>query len=151
MKELILVSACLVGEKCRYDGKCLKNEDVLNLTKYFDLIPICPECSGGLKTPRVPAEIKDDKVITQDGKDVTSSYQDGAYWAQSIASIYKIKLAILKENSPSCGTHFIHDGTFSGKLVEGKGITVKKLESLNVKCISEDQVKELMEEKENDI
>lgn len=148
MREKILVSACLCGENCRYDGKCQKNDDVLSLTKYFDLIPICPEQSGGLKTPRQPSEIQGDKVISKDGKDVTSNYNDGAFWATSIAQIYKIRFAVLKENSPSCGTHFIHDGTFSGKLIQGKGVTVKKLENINVKCFSENEINKLSEEKE---
>lgn len=148
MKEKILISACLIGDNTRYDGKSCKNDDVLKLTKYYDLIPICPEVNGGLKTPRDPSEIKGNKVISSKGKDVTSYYQDGAFLAESICHLFSIKLAILKENSPSCGVNFIHDGTFSGNLIKGKGITTERLEKLGVKCITENQINELIEYKD---
>lgn len=146
MKEKILVSACLIGENCRYDGKNSLNKDVLALTKYYDLIPICPEVSGGLKTPRYPSEIKDGKVINSKGKDVTDNYNDGAYWASTVARLQNIKLAILKEKSPSCGTHKIHDGSFSGKLIDGKGITTIKLEKAHIKVINEEEASLLLKE-----
>ena len=144
MKEKILVSACLIGEHCRYDGKDNLVKEVLELTKYYDLIPICPEVSGGLKTPRIPSDIQGDKVVNKKGLDVTTQYNDGAYWASSIAQIYHIKLAILKEKSPSCGSKLIHDGSFSGKVIPGKGITTKRLEKMGVKVISEEEVPELL-------
>lgn len=144
MKEKILVSACLIGEICRYDKKDLKNSSVLKLTKYYDLIPICPEISGGLKTPRRPSEIQGDKVVTDKGRDVTDNYHDGAYWASQIVRMYHIRLAIMKEKSPSCGVHSIYDGTFTGKLIEGSGITSRKLKSMGVKVINEDEAKELL-------
>lgn len=144
MKEKVLISACLVGENCRYDGKnCLKKE-ILELARYYDLIPICPEVSGGLKTPRHPSEIVDDKVMTIKGRDVTDNYHDGAYWASSIVRMYHIKLAIMKEKSPSCGVHQIHNGKFDGGLVDGQGITTKKLLSLGVKVINEGEALELL-------
>ena len=146
MKEKILVSACLIGENCRYDGKNSLNKDVLALTKYYDLIPICPEVSGGLKTPRYPSEIKDGKVINSKGKDVTDNYNDGAYWASTVARLQNIKLAILKEKSPSCGTHKIHDGSFSGKLIDGKGITTIKLEKARIRVINEEEASLLLKE-----
>lgn len=146
MKEKILVSACLIGENCRYDGKNSLNKDVLALTKYYDLIPICPEVSGGLKTPRYPSEIKDGKVINSKGKDVTDNYNDGAYWASTVAILQNIKLAILKEKSPSCGTHKIHDGSFSGKLIDGKGITTIKLEKARIRVINEEEASLLLKE-----
>lgn len=144
MKEKILVSACLIGENCRYDGKNTLTKEIRDLAKYYDLIPICPEVSGGLKTPRHPAEIVNGKVVTIKGRDVSDNYHDGAYWASSIVRMYHIKLAILKERSPSCGVHQIYDGSFSGKLIAGKGITTRKLESLGVKVINEDEAKELL-------
>lgn len=148
MKEKILISACLIGENCRYDGKnCLK-KDLLSLSKYYDMIPICPEVSGGMKTPRFPSEIKNGSVINSKGKDVTDFYHDGAYWASSIVRIYNIKLAILKERSPSCGVHLIHNGNFDGKVIEGKGITTQRLEKLGVKVINEEEALNLLKELE---
>lgn len=147
MKEVILVSACLIGENCRYDGKNSLCNEIKELAKYYDLIPICPEVSGGLKTPRHPSEIVDGRVVTQKGRDVTSNYQDGAYWASTIVRLKHIKFAILKERSPSCGVHQIHNGKFDGGLIPGKGITTKKLEQMGVKVINEIEAKELLKEK----
>lgn len=148
MREKILVSACLTGENCRYDGKNNRNDSVMKLAKYYDLIPICPEVNGGMKTPRAPSEIKGDKVVSITGKDVTQFYNDGAYWACSIARIYHIKLAVLKEKSPSCGCKLIHNGLFDGKVIPGKGITVRKLEQMGVKVIDEDDVIDLLKQLE---
>lgn len=149
MREKILVSACLIGENCRYDGKNNKTNEILELTKYYDLIPICPEVSGHLKTPRRPSEIQGDRVVMNNGKDVTDNYNDGAYFAYSIARLYNIIIAILKESSPSCGVHLIHNGKFDGGKVEGKGITTRKLESLGVRVLNEDEAKELLKQKKN--
>lgn len=151
MKEKILISACLLGQKVRYDGKSKEVKGLIELTKYYDLIPMCPECSGGLKIPRVPSEIVNDKVLSKSGRDVTSNYNDGAYMASTICRLYHIKLAVLKERSPSCGTHFIHDGSFTDKVIEGQGITARKLTSMGVKCINEDEALALLEslKKEN--
>ncbi len=144
MKEKILISACLVGENCRYDGESKLNKAILRLTKYYDLIPICPETSGGLKTPRHPCEIKDGKVYTSKGRDMTEHFNDGAYWAYMIVKKYNIHLAILKEDSPSCGVHEVYDGTFTGKKIPGEGITTKKLRSLHVKVINEKEALDLL-------
>ncbi len=144
MKEKILISACLIGENCRYDGSNKLNKELLKLTKYYDLIPICPEISGGLKTPRHPNEIKDGKVYTSKGRDVTDHFNDGAYWAYMIVKKYNIHLAIMKEGSPSCGVHEIYDGTFTGKKIPGEGITAKKLRSINVKVINEKEALDLV-------
>lgn len=149
MKEKVLVSSCLIGEKCRYDGKDNKKDNVLKLTKYFDLIPICPEVNGGLKIPRTPSEIKDNKVISKTGQDVTEFYNNGAYLAETISRLYNIKLAILKEKSPSCGSKFIHDGNFNGNLIKGQGITTRRLEKLGVRVISEEEVDDLLKELES--
>lgn len=148
MKEKVLISACLIGENCRYDGKSKTNKEILQLAKYYDLIPICPEMSGGLKTPRSPSEIQGDKVVSKNGRDVTDNYHDGAYWAYSICTLYHVKLAILKEKSPSCGVHYVHNGKFDGGLVEGMGITTKKLVSAGVKVINEDEAVALLHQLE---
>ncbi len=144
MKEKILVSACLIGENCRYDGKNNLRKEIVNLTKYYDLIPICPEVNGGMKTPRTSSEIVGDKVMNAHGKDVTQFYYDGAYWATSIARIYNVKLAIMKDRSPSCGSKVIHSGKFDGEVIPGKGITVRQLEKMGVKVLSEDDIDELL-------
>lgn len=145
MKEKVLISACLIGRPVRYDGKSKEVKGLLELTKYYDLIPICPESSGGLKIPRDPSEIVGDKVLSKKGRDVTDNYNDGAYWASVVCKMQNIKLAILKEKSPSCGTHYIHDGSFTDKVVEGQGITARKLMIMGVKCINEQEALELLE------
>lgn len=151
MKEKILISACLIGENTRYDGKNNLYKDVMRLVKYYDLIPICPEVNGGLKIPRRPSEIQGNKVVDDKGRDVTDNYNDGAYYATTIARIYHIKLAILKEKSPSCGSKLIHDGTFSGKVIQGQGITTSKLIKMGVKVISEEEIEELIKRKEDEL
>ena len=99
----ILVSACLLGIDCKYNGKNNKNGKIIELLKDHELIPVCPEIMGGLPTPRIPAEIHQNKVIAKDGKDVTKQYQKGAKETLKIAKLYNCHIAILKEKSPSCG------------------------------------------------
>lgn len=123
----ILVSACLMGICCRYDGKAVPEGLVYALRKRHELIPVCPEQLGGLPTPRCPAEIKDGKVVTKDGADVTANYELGAQMALKIAKDLGCRAAILKERSPSCGCGEIYDGSFSGKTVIGNGVTAKLL------------------------
>lgn len=147
-KEKVLISACLIGENCRYDGTNKEIKKLKNLTKYYDLIPICPEVSGGLKIPRYKSEILNDKVINEKGKDVSEQFSDGAYWTYCIAVKFKIKLAILKDKSPSCGVYNVYDGTFSNKLVDGSGITARKLKENNIKVINEDEALKLLDELE---
>ena len=139
----ILVSACLLGISCRYDGKSKPNKNILELLKKHNLIPVCPEIYGGLPTPRIPAEVKDDKVIRKDGVDVTKQYQIGAHEALKLAKLYDIKLAILKEKSPSCGYNKIYDGSFSKNLIEKQGITAKLFSENNIKIIGETCLNEI--------
>jgi len=139
-KEKILVSACLLGQKVRYDGKSKEVKGLIGLTQFFDLIPMCPELSGGLKIPRPSSEIMPDgRVLSKTGKDVTENYLAGAYWALSICQIYHIRRAILKEKSPSCGTHLIHDGSFSDKVIPGMGITARKLKKAGIEVLNEEE------------
>lgn len=149
-KEKVLISACLLGENCKYDGTNNEVKDLKKLAKYYDLIPICPEMNGGLKVPRYKSEIKDDKVINEKGKDWSDFFFDGAYWAYCIAVQYNIKLAILKDKSPSCGVNQIYDGSFTGKLIDGQGITAKKLTSNGIKVINEKEALELLNKLENE-
>ena len=142
--EKVLVSSCLLGERCRYDGQSKEVPEIRRLASYFLLLPICPEFLGGLKTPRDPSEIVADKVLTVRGRDVTENYRNGAYWASAVARSQKVGLAILKDRSPSCGTTLIHDGTFSGGLVEGQGITAKRLEKEGLLVLNEDEGRALL-------
>ena len=123
----ILVSACLLGVNCRYNGTGGLREELLKLMTAHSLIPICPEQLGGLPTPRPPAECRSGRVITDEGNDVTTAFQTGACEALKLARLYSCHYAILKERSPSCGSGRIYDGTFSGALTYGDGITAALL------------------------
>ncbi len=136
----ILVSACLLGCACRYDGKAKENEAVLSLLKEgHTLIPVCPEQLGGLSTPRLPAEIQGDRVIRRDGFDVTEPYQRGAQEALGLYRLMNCQLAILKARSPSCGKHIIYDGTFTGTLTEGNGATAALFQREGIRVLTEDE------------
>jgi len=135
-----LCSACLLGIKCRYDGTSKLNDKVMALSKKEILIPVCPEQLGGLPTPRIPSEQKGNRVFAKDGKDVTSQFKRGAEETLKIAKMLKIKEAILKQKSPSCGCGEIYDGTFSGKMIKGDGVTSKLLKANGIKVISEEDL-----------
>lgn len=139
----ILVSACLLGASCRYDGKTVPNESVKALAEKHELIPFCPEIYGGLSTPRDPSEIIGDKVMSINGKDVTKQYNKGAREALMIAKMFGCTTAVLKEKSPSCGCGKIYDGTFSGTLKDGMGVTAKLLTENGIKVVGESRAKEL--------
>ncbi len=121
MKEKILVSSCLIGLNTRFDGNLQKVNIFGQLQDKYDIIPFCPEQAGGLPTPRKPCEIRN-------GQDKTENFIRGAEEALKICKMYNIKRAILKSKSPSCGKGSIYDGTFSGNLTKGNGITVSLLE-----------------------
>lgn len=139
----ILVSACLLGVACRYDGKSKPNPEVLKLVEKFNLIPICPEQLGGLPTPRIPSEISNTKVLTSEGKDVTLEYKKGATEALKIANIFNCKLAILKEKSPSCGCGKIYDGNFNKTLIVGNGITAQLFLENGINVIGETSIQNI--------
>ena len=123
----ILVSACLLGCKCRYDGKLQQK----NIAKFFSndycLIPFCPEQAGGLPTPRIPCEIKNKKTFNKIGEDKTTEFYKGAEETLNICKIFNIKLAILKSKSPSCGFGEIYNGNFTNTLIAGNGVTANLL------------------------
>lgn len=139
----ILVSACLLGVCCRYDGTGAANEAVLKLMQNHTLIPVCPEQLGGLPTPREPSERHANRVVTASGEDVTEAFEKGAQEVLKLARLYDCKLAVLKERSPSCGGDLIYDGTFSGRLVEGTGITAALLMRNGIKVVGENGLPEL--------
>ncbi len=142
--EKILVSACLLGEPCRYDGKSKPCEDVLALSKRFELLPVCPEVMGGLSTPRPPAERKGEQVLTEHGKDVTKEYLTGAEKTLEIAKQHGIKIAVLKEKSPSCGNGKIYDGSHTRTLTDGNGTTAELLMKHGIKVFGESKVKRFL-------
>ncbi|MCH3976191.1 MAG: DUF523 domain-containing protein [Bacilli bacterium] len=144
MMEKILISACLVGINCRYDGKSKVNNDVEALRKYFDFILICPEVDGGLPTPRAPSERKGTKVINSLKEDNTLFFSKGARRALQLAQDNNIRFAILKSKSPSCGSKLIYDGTFSRTLVSGNGVTTDLLLAHGIEVFSEDQIEDLL-------
>ena len=111
----LLVSACLLGVKCRYDGQSRPDEKVLGLLKNHVLVPVCPEQLGGLSTPRCPCEIQGDRVMSRDGDDRTAEYEKGAQEALRLCRLFSCEAAILKAKSPSCGLGCVYDGTFPAR------------------------------------
>ena len=142
--EKILISACLVGDKCKYDGHTNYTPLIKDLLEKYELVPFCPEVEGGLPTPRKPSERKGDKVINNAGKDVTRNFQLGAEKALNICKYLNIKIAILKENSPSCGVNQIYDGNFKNKLIKGEGVTTELLRKNGISVYNENQIEELL-------
>ena len=139
----ILVSACLLGAACKYSGGDNLCPKVAALVEKYHLVPVCPEQLGGLPTPRTPAERQGDRVITRDGRDVTNAYLRGAQEALKLATRFGCDTAILKARSPSCGAHGIYDGTFTGTVVPGSGITAALLEASGIRIITEEELERL--------
>ena len=138
-KKKIIVSACLLGVKCRFDGLGKENKSILDLKEKYDFIPVCPEILGGLPTPRVSSEIKLGKVINKEGIDVTDNYMRGALETLKICKVFDVNTAVLKSKSPSCGKGKVYDGTFSGSLVDGNGITTQLLIDNGINVYTEDE------------
>lgn len=129
----ILVSACLMGENCKYNGGNNYSEKLHKFIKGHEVIMVCPEVMGGLPTPRLPSEIVDDRVVNSGGVDVTNEFVMGAKKALEYSS--DIDMAILQSRSPSCGTNEIYDGTFSGNKIKGDGIFVRMLKEKGIKVV----------------
>jgi uncharacterized protein YbbK (DUF523 family) len=125
--EFVLVSACLAGFPCRYDGRAKTDDRVVALVLAGQAVPVCPEQLGGLTTPRRPAEVVAGRVVDADGDDVTDAFRRGAEATLVLAQRYGCTRAILKANSPSCGCGRVYDGTFTGALVPGNGVTAELL------------------------
>ncbi|MBP3495944.1 MAG: DUF523 domain-containing protein [Clostridia bacterium] len=141
--EKILVSACLLGVPCRYDGKSKPQQEVMALKNKYELIPVCAEVLGGLTTPRIGAEIIGNKVIRKDGVDVTYEYNKGANKILEIAKENNCKIAILKSKSPSCGKGEVYDGTFKRALIKGDGILTRLLIKNGIAVYSEKEIDKL--------
>ena len=152
MTEKILVSACLLGEKCRYDGNDNLIPEIAKKLNADNIVPCCPEVLGGLSTPREPAEIIGGSaadiltgnayVITKNGADVTKEFVAGAYETLELAKENNITIAILKERSPSCGSCMIYDGAFNGSKIAGAGLTTALLRQHGISIYSEENFNE---------
>ena len=140
----ILVSACLLGARCRYDGESKAHPEMAALAEQHILIPVCPEQLGGLPTPRPPAERKGERVVTQTGTDVTEQYRRGAEEALKLCKLLGCEAAVLKERSPSCGCGEIYDGTHSKALTAGDGVTAELLKMQGIPVYGESRIEELL-------
>ena len=146
----ILVSACLLGKPCRYDGGSKPNEAVTALCKSFRCISVCPESMGGLPIPREPSENCGNRVISRDGRDVTAAYRAGAEAVLALAQKHRCRFAVLKERSPSCGRDFVYDGTFTKTLIPGNGITTELLQQNGIHVFGESEIAALLEAIKNE-
>ena len=170
MKPRILVSACLLGVNCRYDGGGKAIEALPALMELAELVPVCPEILGGLSTPRAPSERVGARVLAMGdwnpsgtpsrcataaaeseirarchGADVTANFARGAEEALKLAKLFGVRYALLKERSPSCGSGQVYDGSFSGRLTQGDGVAAELLKAYGVAIYGESRVKELMD------
>lgn len=144
MKEKLLISSCLCGNQCKYNGDHNQIVELDKLKERYELICICPEVLGKLPIPRDPSEIqKDGRVVSNQGIDVTDAYNTGARLALSIAQKYGVTKALLKDGSPSCGVCFIYDGSFTGVKISGDGITTKLLKKHKIKVFSSNDITKL--------
>ena len=139
----ILISACLLGVCCRYDGASKPHPLAAALAERHTLVPVCPEQLGGLPTPRPPAERRDGRVVTQSG-DVTEQYLRGAEETLKLCKLLGCEAAVLKERSPSCGRGQVYDGTFSGTLTAGDGVTAELLAAHGILVYGESQIEKLL-------
>ncbi len=137
---------CLLGEPCRYDGKSVPLDGTIieKLKEKYTLVTVCPEQEGGLPTPRIPAERQGKNVVRRDGVDVTAEYRKGAEVALSLCRRFGISIALMKAKSPSCGAGRIYDGTFSGTLTDGDGVTVSLLSGNGIKIFTENDINSLL-------
>ena len=142
--QKILVSACLVGEKTNYKGQGNYTPEIEQLKEKYDLVLFCPEVEGGLPTPREPSEIKGSQVVHKSGKNVTREFEKGANKALALCKYLGITKAVLKENSPSCGTHMIHNGFFMDRLIPGMGVTARVLKEHGIEVYSEKEIDKLI-------
>ena len=139
----IAVSACLLGENCKYSGGNNKNEAVLKFVEGKEVIPVCPEVAGGLPTPRVPVELVNGMAINRDGINVDKEFRLGVERILNKLENEDVELVILQPRSPSCGTKQIYDGTFTGTLIPGQGMFVKALIEKGYKVVEPDELEHL--------
>ena len=142
--DKLLISACLLGSSCRYDGKSKPAAKIDALREKYELVPVCPEQLGGLPTPRTPSERLGECVVMADGTDVTAEYQKGARAALALYRREGCIAAVLKERSPSCGSGEIYDGTFSHTVISGDGVTADLLKQNGIKVYGETELDALL-------
>ena len=142
----ILISACLLGVRCRYDGASKVHPEVQALMERHTLVPVCPEQLGGLPTPRIPAERQGETVRTREGGDVTEAYCRGGKEALRLCRMFECEAAVLKERSPSCGSGEIYDGSFTGTLTAGDGVTAQLLKAHGIPVYGESQIDQLLKQ-----
>ena len=140
----ILVSACLLGTPCRYDGAGKRHPLIDALSEKHTLIPVCPEVLGGLPTPRTPSERVGERVLMRDGRDVTENYRAGARLALEAAAREGCTLAVLKARSPSCGSGEVYDGTFTKTLTPRDGVTAELLKKSGIRVFTEEDISSLL-------
>lgn len=140
----VLVSACLMGENCKYNGGNNYVKDIELIKTKANLVSVCPEVDGGLSVPRSPSEIRGERVVAKSGEDVTEYFVKGAELALETAKKHSCKIALLKAKSPSCGTGMVYDGSFEGVLCEGDGVTALLLKKNGIKVLNETQIDELL-------
>ncbi len=138
----VVVSACLLGERCKYNGGDNRNEAVIAFCRDREIIPVCPETAGGLPAPRPPSEIRDGQVWSKDGANVTEAFRAGALRCLESCAGRTVEYAILKARSPSCGSGEVYDGAFSGKTVAGDGVFAAMLKVRGIPVFTEDQLEE---------
>lgn len=142
----IIVSACLLGDNVKYNGTNNLNNDLIRFLEDYEVIKVCPEVMGGLSIPRDSSEIKENKVISNKDRDVTSEFILGSNKTLEIAKEQDIKVAILKDGSPSCGSSYIYDGTFTHTRINSLGITAKLLQENGIIVLNENNYKEYFNE-----
>ena len=138
----IAVSACLLGQNCKYNGGNNRNQAVLNFLEGHTVIPVCPEVTGGLSVPRVPVELQNGRAVNKNGEDVTPFFRRGVEKTMAHIIEEKIDLAILQPRSPSCGCREIYDGNFSKTLIHGKGMFAQALANAGIPIKSADEIEE---------
>ena len=136
----IAVSACLLGHDCKYNGGNNRSQKVLDYIEGHEVIPVCPEVTGGMPVPRVPVELKNSRAINRDGEDVTEFFQKGV--KLTMEKMQDIDLAILQPRSPSCGCKQIYDGSFTKTMIEGKGMFAQALAEAGIPMMDGDDIPE---------
>lgn len=142
--EKLLISACLMGQNCKYNGGNNYTPLVEELKKRYELVPVCPECFGGLPIPHPPSERVGERVVAKTGEDVTAAFRLGAEKTLEIAKAQGVTKAVLKERSPSCGYGAVYDGTFTGTVVPGSGVAAELLAAAGTVIYGESKIEELL-------
>lgn len=138
----IAVSACLLGHNCKYNGGNNRSQKVLRFVEGYEVIPVCPEVTGGLPTPRIPVELRNGRAINANGEDVTDFFQAGTEKTMTRLAEEHIDLAVLQPRSPSCGCKQIYDGTFTKTLIDGKGMFAQALSEAHIPMMDETDIPE---------